>query len=58
MPDYAKILAYLRSVPPNEWHPVRQFAPKDPVNFLQYVRMLPDGCYEVKGDKFMIVGLL
>lgn len=58
MSDMKKILAYLRSIPCDEFHLISKYAPNDPLKFISYVRMLPKGCYKIEGNKFMIVGLL
>jgi len=56
--DYGKILNYLRSIPPDKWQDLEDYAPRNPKKFLEYLQMLPFTGYNIDVNKFKIIGKL
>lgn len=54
----SRYLALFRTIPKDVWHEVETFAPNNPWTFVECLRMLPDGCWEIKGGEFKIIGKL
>lgn len=53
-----RYLDYFKTIPKDVFHPIKKYAPENPLKFVHYLKMLPKGCYEIKGSEFKIIGEL
>lgn len=60
MPQSKRYLTYFKTIPPDKWHDIRDYAPADPERFLEYLEQLPFAgrIIDRKAKQFKIIGKL
>lgn len=60
MPQSKRYLDYFKTIEPDRWHKVKDYAPANPQAFIEYLEQLPFAGRHISKDRqsFMIVGKL
>ena len=60
MPQTKRYFDYIKTIEPDKWHKVKEFAPSNPERFISHLEMLPFAGRMVTKDKlqFKIIGVI
>lgn len=58
MPQTKRYFDYIKTIEPDKWHKVRDFAPSNPERFISHLEMLPFAgrLIDKQNNEFKIIG--